>query len=86
MTYNSRLEPNLRNRSHGSLGLAAYRIALTPKMLRHFSIVFLSLHMVYCSSALADDNTDKQIIESGKLETLFRVNCSVTMTSSIWRS
>jgi hypothetical protein len=42
---------------------------LAPKMLKHFFIVFLSLYMVYCSSALADDNTDKQIIESALRET-----------------
>jgi hypothetical protein len=38
-------------------------------MLRYFSLVFLSLYMVYCSSALADDNTDKQITESALRET-----------------
>jgi hypothetical protein len=38
-------------------------------MLRHFFIVFLSVCMVYCSFALADDNTDKQIIESASRET-----------------
>ena len=38
-------------------------------MLRHFFMVFLSFYMVYCSSALADDNTDKQIIESALRET-----------------
>jgi len=38
-------------------------------MLRRFSIVFLSVCTVYGSSALADDNTDKQIAESGLRET-----------------
>lgn len=38
-------------------------------MLRHFSIVLLSLYMAHCSFALADDNTNKQIIESALRET-----------------
>ena len=38
-------------------------------MLRRFSIDFLSFCTVYCSSALADDNTDKQITESALRET-----------------
>ena len=33
-------------------------------MLRRFSIVLMICCTVYCSSALADDNTDKQIAES----------------------
>jgi hypothetical protein len=37
-------------------------------MLRHFCIVFLSLFIVYCSSALADDDTDKQITASALRE------------------
>ena len=33
-------------------------------MLRHTSIVFVSLWAVCCTSALADENTDKKITES----------------------
>ena len=39
------------------------------RMLRRFSLVFLSICTVYCSSALADDTTDKQITESALRET-----------------
>jgi hypothetical protein len=38
-------------------------------MLRHFSILFLSLYIVHCSCAFADDNADKQIIASALRET-----------------
>jgi len=37
-------------------------------MLRHFSIVFLSFWTVCCTSALADENADKQITESALRE------------------
>lgn len=38
-------------------------------MLRRLAIVFLSFCTVFCPSALADDNTDKQIAEAALRET-----------------
>lgn len=38
-------------------------------MLRHVPIIFLGVCTVYCSSAFADSNTDKQITESALRET-----------------
>lgn len=38
-------------------------------MLRRFSVIFLICCMVYCSSAFADENTDRQVTESALRET-----------------
>ena len=48
-------------------------------------VVFLNLWAVYCTSALADENTDKKLTEAALHETRtsFRVSYSVIMTSPI---